>query len=204
MDNYSTASSSAVNTVSTYTINSRTGDLSPTTLATVATGANCFGAEGLAVDPSGRFAFVANLMSNATDLATISMYTINSSTGVLTPTAPPTVATGLSPIAVTVDPSGRFAYVSNQDDGTISMYTINTSTGVLTPTTPATVSGGGGPFAVTVGPYGKFAYAPVPYGNFVLQFTIDSVTGVLLPNTPSEVPAGNNPAWVAVDPCSFT
>ena len=96
LDNSSTASSSAVNTVSIYTINSCTGGLSPTTPATVATGANSFGAEGLAVDPSGRFAYVANLMSNATDLATISMYTINSRTGVLTPTTPATVPTGFS------------------------------------------------------------------------------------------------------------
>src|SRR4029077_5462028 len=91
------------NTVSMYTVDSCTGDLSPTTPATVATGANSFGAEGLAVDPLGRFAYVANLMSNATDLATISMFTINPSTGVLTPTTPATVPTGFFPQGIAID-----------------------------------------------------------------------------------------------------
>ena len=69
------------NTVSMYTVDSCTGSLTSTTPATVATGGNAFGSEGMAVDPTGKFAYVANLVSNATDLATISMYTINSSTG---------------------------------------------------------------------------------------------------------------------------
>src|ERR1700683_2610199 len=53
------------NTVSMFTANSCTGDLSPTTPATVATGANAFGSETMVVDPSGKFAYVANLRSNA-------------------------------------------------------------------------------------------------------------------------------------------
>ena len=67
--------------VSMYTVNSCTGSLTATIPPAVATGANAFGAEGLAVDPAGRFAYVANLMSNAADDATIAMFTINSSTG---------------------------------------------------------------------------------------------------------------------------
>jgi len=68
------------NTVLSYTVNSCTGALAPTNPPAVTTNGNNFGSESIAVDPSGRFAYVANLMSNATDLATISMYTINSGT----------------------------------------------------------------------------------------------------------------------------
>jgi 6-phosphogluconolactonase (cycloisomerase 2 family) len=68
-----------------YTVDSCFGSLTPTAQATVPTGANAFGSEEMVVDPAGRFAYVANLMSNATDLATVSMYTINSGTRVLTP-----------------------------------------------------------------------------------------------------------------------
>jgi len=249
------------NTVSMYTVNSCTGDLTPTTPATVATGANNFGSEGLAVDPSGKFAYVANLMSNASDLATVSMFSINSSTGVLTPTTPFMVPTGFfpqgigidplgrfvytansddnsvsmftidvgtgvltpttppavstlanvstgnesSPLAVTVDPSGRFAYAVNQDDDTVSMFTIDSATGVLMPTTPATVFTGGSPFGITLDPTGKFAYVPNAYSqpnNFVSEYTVDSVTGVLTPTTQIAVSAGNSPTSVAVDPTS--
>ena len=124
------------NTVSIYTVNSCTGDLSPTTPATVATGANNFGSEQMVVDPAGRFAYVANLMSNASDEATISMYTINAGTGVLTPTTPATVPTGFFPQGIAIDPSGKFVYTANSDDNSVSMFTISQTTGVLTPTTP--------------------------------------------------------------------
>jgi DNA-binding beta-propeller fold protein YncE len=90
----------------------------------------------------------------------------------------------MSPLSVTVHPSGKFAYATNQDDGTVSMYTINTSTGVLTPMTPPTVPAGGSPFEVTMDPSGKFAYVPDAYGNNeVSEYTIDPVTGVLNPST---------------------
>src|ERR1700733_14323803 len=76
------------NTVSMYTINSCTGSLTPTTPATIPTGVN---SESMVVDPSGKFVYVANLVSNASDLASISMFTFDPTTGVLTATTPPTV-----------------------------------------------------------------------------------------------------------------
>ena len=87
----------AVNTdsVSMFTIDSCTGALMPTNPAIVATG---FQGANMVVDPSGKFVYVANLVSNASDQATISMYTIDSSTGVLTPTTPATIATGFLPL----------------------------------------------------------------------------------------------------------
>lgn len=196
------------NTVSIYTVNSCTGDLSPATPATVATGANSFGSEGLAVDASGRFAYVANLMSNASDLATISMFTINSGTGVLTPTTPPTVPTGFFPQGIGIDPLGRFVYTANSDDNSVSMFTINAGTGVLTPTTPAAVStlanvstgNESSPLAVTVGPSGKFAYAVNEDDATVSMFTIDSATGILTQTTPATVFTGPIPFGITVDP----
>jgi sugar lactone lactonase YvrE len=120
----------------------------------------------MVVDPAGRFAYVANLMSNASDEATISMYTINAGTGVLTPTTPATVPTGFFPQGIAIDPSGKFVYTANSDDNSVSMFTISQTTGVLTPTTPpsvstlANVSTGlySSPDAVTVDPSGRFAY----------------------------------------------
>jgi len=76
----------------------------------------------------------------------VSMYKIDQITGVLTPNTPATVATGSTPFYVTVDPSGRFAYVSNENDSTVTIYGLN-SQGILsavgtapTGTTPATVA----------------------------------------------------------------
>ena len=46
--------------------------------------------QGIAIDPLGRFVYTAN-----TDDSTVSMFTINQSTGVLTPTTPASVSTML-------------------------------------------------------------------------------------------------------------
>ena len=43
-----------------------------------------------------------------------------------------TVAAGGQAAYVTVDPSGRFAYVANYTGNTVSVYTINQTTGALT------------------------------------------------------------------------
>ena len=108
------------NTVSTYTVNSCTGNLTPTTPDTIPTGNAPY---GVAVDPSGRFAYVSN-----GDDTTLSMFTINSSTGKLTPNTPATIiAAGNGPLYVG---SGSFRakvrlYAANSADNTVSMYTIN-------------------------------------------------------------------------------
>jgi 6-phosphogluconolactonase len=198
------------NTVSMYTVNSCSGNLTPTTHATIATGGNIFGSEGLAADPSGRFVYVANLMSNASDLANVAMFTIDSSTGVLTPTNPPTVPTGFFPQGIGIDPLGRFVYTANSDDNSVSMFTVNASTGILSPTTPAEVStlaevstgNESSPLAVTVDPSGRFAYAVNQDDATVSTFTIDSETGVLTPTTPATVYTGPDPYGIAVDPSS--
>ena len=125
----------------------------------------------MVVDPLGRFAYVANLVSDASDPSTISMYTINPTTGMLTPTTPATVPTGLFPQGIAIDPLGRFVYTANSDDSSVSMFTINQTTGVLTPTTPASVSTlipgelVSKPGFLTVDPTGRFLYLSAPVSN---------------------------------------
>jgi 6-phosphogluconolactonase len=97
-----------------------------------------------------------------------------------------------------VDPSGKFAYVSNLKDFTVSMYTINSSTGILTPNTPAVVATASLPGAVAVDPSGKFAYVPNGGNDNVSMYAVDS--GILTPNTPAYIAAGGNPFVVVVDP----
>lgn len=196
--------------VSMYTVDSCTGSLTPTTPAYVLTGISPpqLGAEEMVTDPLGRFAYVANLVSNASDLSTISMYTINPTTGVLSPTTPATVHTGWFPQEIAIDPLGRFVYTANSDDNSISMFTINQSTGVLTPTTPAsasTVVPGNilwQPSFLTVDPTGRFLYLTesLTNGAAVLMFNIDQTTGVLTPTSPATISVGGWPWQVVVTP----
>jgi YVTN family beta-propeller protein len=77
------------------------------------------------VDPAGKFAYVTNFGSND-----VSMYTIDATTGVLTPTG--TIPTELSPTSIAIHPSGKFAYVTNSGSNSVSMYSIDSATGTLT------------------------------------------------------------------------
>lgn len=187
-------------TVASYSVNSCTGELTATNPATVDTGANDFGSERIAVDPAGRFAYVANLMSNASDLATIAMFTIDPSTKVLSPTTPPTVPTGYFPQGLGIDPLGRFVYTANSDDNTVSMFTVNQTTGVLTPTSPPSVAAGWSPDGVRVDPSGRFAYAVNQDDDTVSMYTINPATGMLTPMTPATVPTGDSPFDITIDP----
>jgi len=186
--------------ISMFTVDSCTGTFAATTPASIATGPNQFGSEDMVADPLGRFVYVANLVSNVSSQSTISMYTINSATGVLTPTTPPTVSTGFFPQGIAIDPFGKFVYTANSDDNTVSMFTINAATGVLTPTTPAAVAAGLSPGDVTVDPSGKFVYAANGDDNTVSMYAINSSTGVLSPTTPATAFAGGIPFGVTVAP----
>jgi 6-phosphogluconolactonase len=196
--------------VSMFTVDSCTGQFTATSPASVATGYSYpqSRAEQMVADPLGRFAYVANLVSNASDLSTISMYTINSTTGVLTPTTPATVPTGWFPQGIAIDPLGRFVYTANTDDSTVSMFTINQTTGVLTPTTPASVSTLipgqtlSDPGFLTVDPTGRFLYVSAldSNGATVSMYTINQTTGLLTPTSPARVLTGGTPFQVVVDP----
>lgn len=85
-----------------FTVDSCTGALTPTTPASVPTGLE---PEHMVVAPNGKFVYVANLVSNASDEAAISMYTVDSATGTLPPTTPATVPTGFFQQGIGIDPS---------------------------------------------------------------------------------------------------
>ena len=68
--------------------------------------------QSIAVDPAGKFAYVAS--SGCAAQGYVSMYTINSTTGALTPVAPPVPTHDENTSSVSVDPSGKFVYVTKQ------------------------------------------------------------------------------------------
>ena len=156
--------------VSMYTINATTGAL--TSIGTVAAG-TIFGEPNpiaMAVDPTGSFAYVANSGSND-----VSMYSINTTTGILTPVG--LIVAGTTPLSVAVDPTGKFAYVTNSGSNDVSMYTINATTGALT--SIGTIAAGSTPTSIAIHPSGKFAYVTNSASNDVSIYSIDAATGAL-------------------------
>ena len=191
--------SEADGSVAIYTINATTGALTfTTTINGDCTGSGLCAPPSVAVDPSGKFAYVVD-EGGAYGANGVSMFSINGTTGNLTSIGATTLV-GL-PDWVAVDPSGKFVYVANLNDtpgaaGNVATYTINATTGALTST--GTIAAGTQPFSVAVDPAGKFAYAANAGSNDVSMYTINATTGAL--TSIGTIAAGTGPVSVAVDP----
>ena len=104
--------------------------------------------QSIAVDSSGKFAYVANA-GCLYFAGNVSMYKINPTTGALASIGSP-VPADLGAHSVAVDPSGKFAYVANMGDldtgvgAGVSAYTINPTSGALT--SIGTIEPPSGPF----------------------------------------------------------
>jgi len=157
--------------VSMYSINATTGALTYTGMLTGNCPGLCFPAS-VAVDPSGKFAYVAS--GGAEFSFNVEMYTIDAATGALASIG--TIGAGTAPVSVAVDPSGKFAYVTNSGSNYVSMYTINATTGALA--SIGTIDAATGPVSVAVDPAGKFAYVTNSGSNDVSMYSIGA-TGIL-------------------------
>ena len=93
--------------------------------------------QSIAVDPAGKFAYVVNGGCGGGVGGYVSMYTINPTTGALASIGPPvsTYGYGVYAESVTVDPSGKFAYVTNWGMCGITTMTLMAASR-CTPSTP--------------------------------------------------------------------
>jgi 6-phosphogluconolactonase (cycloisomerase 2 family) len=192
-----TANLDGTNTVGEYSINPTTGAL--TTMGTIATGS---APHGIAVDPSSRFVFASGIDTNA-----IYAYTINSKTGVLTSVVGSPFSGVNSPIALSVDPTGRFLMAAEAccaNTAGISVFTVNSKTGELklvpgSPFLPPT--GTSEPTSVKVDPTGRYVYVAngEPFGTGgVTAYSINASTGKLT-LTGRVLPGGVGPFGIATD-----
>lgn len=172
---------SGAGTTQTYSVEPSTGALSAVGSAVAS------GARSITIDPSGKFAYVVEY--GPTPASGVYMFTIDSTTGALTATAPASVSIGavggFGAINLAVNPASTYAYVSNNHDNKIHVYSINSSTGVLTSSTvldPASQNSGGASHVVglTINASGTFMLGTnnqTPGG--VDTYSINSSTGAV-------------------------
>lgn len=110
-----------------------------------------------------RFCYGVNYNDNS-----VSTYAVDANSGRLRPIS--TIATGVNPISIAIDPSYRYVYVTNTSND-ISQYTINPD-GTLSAMTPSTVPAGIFPNAITVDPSGRYVYVTNVTEATVSQYTI--------------------------------
>jgi 6-phosphogluconolactonase len=139
---------------------------------------------GLAVDPAGKFLYAVGSGSNS-----IVTFTINRTTGEITPSTSSPLALQDGAYTISLDPSGRFAYTVEQGQTLVAYSTQN---GILT-SLDGSYSGALGSPQLTIDPTGSFIYAPQDgNANSVSGFRINTSGNLSgLPGSPT--PSGQWP-----------
>jgi len=155
--------------VSGFTVDAETGALTEVSGSPFAAGPAPF---NVITDPAGKFAYVVNSYEGSgSDAGSLSAYTINASTGILTAITGSPFGTGIFPLTGAVDPSGRFLYVGGE---LATFFTINASTGALT----AQALPGFETNLMALDPSGRFLYAAIGTSTIV-TYNIDPSSGAL-------------------------
>jgi 6-phosphogluconolactonase len=158
-------------------------------------------AGNLTMHPSGKFLYSARsnlflMFSSGGGTPGIWTLAVDSTSGALSlPGAQATLAS--NPTEVAVDPSGKFAYATDDVTGTVGHFTIDSNTGVLTHV--ADVDAGNQPFSATLDASGKFLYVANAASNDISAFAINANSGALTAVSGSPFLTGTTPrAIVAV------
>lgn len=198
-------------TISAYTRSTVTGLLTPIAGSPFSLPSSAdIAPRSIAIDPTGKFVYVANYGATASP-STISMFSIDTaSTGSLTPgalTGVGSIAAGARPNLITVSPSGRQVYVSNETGDSVMVYSIaNTLTGGLAyigfVSTP-----GSTPTGVAIEPNNKFAYISNRSTGVIGAYsigqggsTIGQLSAIAGGSATITTPASPGPTAVAADP----
>ncbi len=110
------------------------------------------GPSGIAIAPSGNYAYVTNWNNN-----TVSV--INTSTNAVIKTI--SAGIGFNPYGIAITPNGNYAYVTNSNNETVSV--INTTTNAVI----NIITVGFGPLGVAIAPSGNYAYVANSNNNTV-------------------------------------
>src|SRR3984957_12707996 len=181
--------------IDSYTFNATTGDLTPLPSSPSAAGNNPV---WVSIDPTGKFLYV----SNQTD-GNVSGWTINGAGALGAMAGSPYgagFAGGANPVVNTIDPTGRFMYVTDVINDQVVAFTIDQTTGVLSPMAGSPFATGNGPFGEAIDPSGQFLYVSNTYDGTISMFTVDVTTGALtaVPGSP-RVYGGSAPGEIAIE-----
>ncbi len=142
----------------------------------------------MVVDPASRFLYVTDFASSQ-----LIGYNISSGTQLNFLTSGP-YRTGNQPSAVTIDPRGKFIYVSNSLDNTVSAFAIDLVTGIPTAAVNTTGSTSNAtdaqPNAIIVDPaLGRFVYTANSIGGSISGFQLNPNTGAIAPTQATPYPS---------------
>ncbi|VAW92690.1 hypothetical protein MNBD_GAMMA20-1934, partial [hydrothermal vent metagenome] len=150
----------------------------------------------ITLDPASRYAYVVN---NGSDNISVYRYRNN-----VTPLIFESVrhgspyAAGKAPVALAVDPTGRYAYVANTGSNDISAYRIHHQTGALSALPGSPFKAGRHPLALAIHPGGRFLYAINRDSADLTLYHIETALGAIAPvGKPLKLPMMPKRLWLS-------
>jgi len=167
--------------VSGYSVDFAAGNLAPVAGSPFGDACNSPGTcspSAIALDPLGKFAYVAN------SDATVCVYDIDATSGMLTPRSPCFLEPNLAVAGftwATVHKSGNFVLASAiaATGGFAAVYRVDRFTGGLSAIVGSPFVAGSGPSSITVDASGQFVYVTNGTSSSISCYAIDGNTGVL-------------------------
>ena len=184
------------NSIGRYSIDATTGALTQLLPALPTAGVPI----RVATDDSGRFLYVAQREVNDPTDGFVYTYSVDQDSGALTLLG--SVASGLEPNWLGLDPTGEFLCVANAGTGaagsaTIQVFRLDADTGL--PSSPTISTQPSGVWSVGFHPSGKYLYAALRTTNTTRPYRLNRNDGSLTsPSTPQEMV--QEPMSVAVTP----
>ena len=174
-------------TISVFTINSNTGQLSNR----LDFGPSNPGGQpsAIAVEKTGRFLYVLD------NLPGVEPFSIDPSSGALTPLSTPASPPGSGPFAITADTTGSFLYVTDRASNDVAAYVILGS-GRLSSVSGSPFAANSQPQAIAFDPSGKFLYVAHVNGT-INVYTLDQNTGAITQS--STATAGTDPRSIVFE-----
>lgn len=135
-----------------YTVDQKTGALSLEAKAAFDAGT---APVAIAIAPSGTSLYVADAKSGGA--ARIYQFALDTSNGSVEPMQPASVSVPVDPAVMSMDPSGRFAYVVDRTASVVQSFTIDSVTGALK-AVGKPVAVGDSPWQIVFDATSKYAY----------------------------------------------
>jgi len=160
---------------------------------------------GLAIDPFGRYLYFVNTEVTSGKPTSIAGYSIDGTTGDLTPIKGMPLFVANTTTALAIEPLGNYAYVSHGGANTVDAYRIDRGTGILTLISGSTITTDYNPSSLVFSADGTHAYVAaalhtlgVASSGTIAALHIDSTSGQL--TSLGTVSAGIDPGALTVDP----
>jgi 6-phosphogluconolactonase (cycloisomerase 2 family) len=154
--------------------------------------------EGVAIDPTGRLAYVAN--AGRDGHSSVSGYAINATTGALEEVKGSPFKAGRHFWGMAIDSTGKFAYATDKSSGSVFGFAIDPSSGALDEVKGSPFKAGTDPTGVAIDPTGSFVYVTNTGSATISGYSLDASSGALdeLPGSPYK--AEKFPGFMAIDP----